>query len=82
VAEELESGSVEGVAAGLGGQVDDAAIEAAELGGRAVAFDLELLNRIDVGEERHLAGLRLQDGDAVEEILVGPRTSAIDARER
>ena len=35
------------VRAGLGRQVDDAAVEPAELGGRAVAFDLELLDRVD-----------------------------------
>ena len=81
VAEELEAAAVKRVRAGLGRQVDDAAVEAAELGGRAVALDLELLNRVDDREERDLAGLRLQHRDAVEQILVGARPAAVDARQ-
>ncbi len=71
-----------GVAAGLGRQVDDAAVEAAELGRRAVALDLELLDGVDVRKERHLAGLGLQHRDAVEQIFVGARPAAVDARQR
>ena len=48
-------------------------VEAAELRRRAVGFDLELLDRIDGREERHLAGLGLEDGDAVEQVFVGAR---------
>ena len=66
---------------GLGRQVDHAAVEPAELGRRAVALDLELLNRVDDREERHLAGLGLQHGDAVEQVFVGARPAAVDARQ-
>ena len=64
----------------LGGEVDDPAVETAELGGWTVAFDLELLNRVDNRKERHLTRLRLQYRDAVEEVLVRPRAPAVDAR--
>jgi hypothetical protein len=70
------------IRSGPGRQVDDAAVEAAELGGRAVAFDLEFLNRINHREERDLARLRLEHGDAVEEVLVRARPSSVDARQR
>ena len=73
VPEELEYRAVQRIAARLGRQVDDAAVEAPEFGGRAVALDLELLDGVDVRKERDLAGFRLEDRDAVEEILVGPR---------
>src|SRR5688572_11408115 len=63
-------------------QVDDAAVEASELGRRAVALGPELLDRVYVGEERDLSRLGLEHRDAVEEILVGPRPSAVDARQR
>ena len=43
----------------LGRQIDDAPVEAAELGRRTVALDLELLDRIDVREEGDLTGFRL-----------------------
>ena len=56
MAEELEAGAVQHVAAGFGRQVDDAAVEAAEFRRRAVALDLEFLNRVDDREERHLPG--------------------------
>ena len=82
VAEELEGVAVKRVGARLGRQVDDAAVEPAELGRRAVAFDLEFLNRVDDREERDLARLGLQHGDAVEEVFVGARPPAVDARQR
>src|SRR5262249_17496038 len=47
VAKELEYVAVKGVATRFGREVDYAAIEPAELGGWAVAFDLELLDRVD-----------------------------------
>jgi hypothetical protein len=81
VTEELERRAMEGVGARLGRQVDDAAIEAAELGWRTVRFDRELLDRVDRREERDLTGLGLQHRDAVEQILVRARPSAVDARE-
>ena len=82
VPEELEGAAPKRIAPGLGRQVDDPAVEAAELGGRAVAFDLELLNRVDVRKERDLPGLGLQHRDAVEQILVGAGPAAVDARQR
>ena len=81
VAEELEEAAVEGVGAGAGGDVDDAAVEAAELGGDVVGFDGELLDGVEDGEEGDLAGLGLKGGDAVVEILVGAGTAAVDAGE-
>src|SRR4029450_12325624 len=79
---ELECGTVKLIGPGPGRQVDDAAVETPELRWRAVGFDLELLNRIHIWKECHLPGLRLQDRDAVEQMLVGPGPSAVDARER
>ncbi len=81
VAEELEEAAVEGVGAGAGGDVDDAAVEAAELGGDVVGFDGELLNVVEDGKEGNLTGLGLKGGDAVVEILVGARPAAVDAGE-
>jgi hypothetical protein len=82
MAAERERRAVKRIAAGLRREIDNAAVEAAELGRRAVALDLEFLDGVDVGKERHLPGLRLQHGNAVEQILVGARPSAIDARKR
>ena len=82
VTRELEQAAVQVVLAGLRRQVDDAAVEAAELGRRAVALDRELLDGVDVGEERDLARLRLEHRDAVEEIFVGARAPAVDPRQR
>ena len=79
VAEELVEAAVEAVAAGAGGYVDDAAVETAELGGDVVGFDGELGDVVDDGEEGDLAGLGLEGGDAVEEVLVGAGTAAVDA---
>jgi hypothetical protein len=81
VAEKIKHIAVKRVAARLGGEVDDAAVEPPELGGRTVALDLEFLNRIDHRVVRHLSRLRLQHRDAIEEILVGSRSSAVDARQ-
>jgi len=68
------------VRAAPGSQVDDTAVEAAEFRRRAVAFNLEFLNRVDHGDERRLAWLGLQYRDAVEEIFVGARPAPVDAR--
>ncbi len=82
VAEELVQAAVEHVGAGARGHVDDSAVEAAELGGHVVGLDGELLDIVDYREEDHLAGLGLQRGDAVEQILVGARTAPVDARQQ
>ena len=81
VAEELEEAAVDLVGAGARGYVNDAAVEAAELGGDVVGLDGELLDVVEDGEEGHLAGLGLEGGDAVVEVLVGARAAAVDARE-
>ena len=70
MSKELEDRSAKLVGAGFRRQVDDTPIESAELRRRTVALDLEVLNRIDVGKKRDLAGLRLKHGNAVEEILL------------
>ena len=81
VAEELEEGAVDGIGAGARGDVDDAAVEAAELGRDVVGLDGELLDVVEDGEEGDLAGFGLQGGDAVVEVLVGAGTAAVDAGE-
>ena len=82
VAEELERVRREtSFVPDFGRQVDHAAVEAAELGRRAVALDLELLDRVDDRKERDLARLGLQHRDAVEEVLVRARPAAVDARQ-
>ena len=70
---------MKGIGARFRGEIDHAAIEPAELGRRAVALDLELLDGVDDRVVRELPGLRLQHGDAVEEILVRSRPPAVDA---
>ena len=70
---------MEVVGAGAGGDVDDSAVEAAELGGDVVGLDGELLDVVDDGEEGDLAGLGLEGGDAVEDVLVGAGAAAVDA---
>src|SRR5262249_7216269 len=79
VAEELEAAPVKHVRAALGRQVDDAAIEPAEFGGRAVSFDLELLNRVDHRVDGDPARLPLQHRYPSEQIRVGARRAAVDA---
>ncbi len=81
VAQEFERVAVQRVRAGARREIDDAAVEAPELGGRAVALDPEFLDRVDHGEECHLPRLWLQHRDAVEEILVRARPAAVDARQ-
>ena len=81
VAEEFEHVAVIGVAAGLGCEIDHAAIEAPEFGRWAIALDFELLDGVDHRVVRDLARLRLQDRNAVEEIFVRSRSAAIDARQ-
>ncbi len=74
-------GSMKVVCARLRRQVNNAAVEAAEFSGRTVNFHLEFLNGFDDRKESYLARLRLQHGNAVEQILIRSRTPAIDARE-
>ena len=47
----------------------------------AIALDLELLDSVDYRVVRHLPRLRLQHGDTVEQIFVGSRSPAVDARQ-
>ena len=81
VAKKFEHVAVKGIAARFRREIDHAAIEPPELGRRAVALDLELLDGVDDRVVRHLPRLRLQHGDAVEEILVRSRSPAVDARQ-
>ena len=62
--------------------IDDASVEAAELGGDVVGFDGEFLDVVEDGEEGNLSGFGLEGGDAVVEILVGAWASAVDARKQ
>jgi hypothetical protein len=78
VAQELEPNAMNRVGAGFGREIHDAAIESAELGGRTIALDLELLNRVDHRKKCHLPRLRLQHRDAVVEVFVRARTATID----
>ena len=82
VPEELERRAPQRAGAGLGRDLHDAAVEAAVLGRRAVALDGDLLNRVGVGEECHLARLRLENRDAIEQILIRARPPAVDAWQR
>ena len=79
VAEELEHVAVEAIRAALGREIDDAAVETAEFRRRTVRFDLEFLDRVDDRKIGDLSRFRLQDRNAIEEILVRPWTPAIDA---
>ena len=81
VAKKFEHVAVKGIAARLGREIDHAAIEPPEFGRRAVALDLELLDGVDHRVVRDLPRLRLQHGDAVEEIFVRSRSPAVDARQ-
>ena len=67
VPEEIEAGAAQLIGAGARRQVNHPPIEAAELRRRTVALDLEFLNRVDDRQVRHLAGLRLEHGDAVKQ---------------
>jgi hypothetical protein len=78
-AKEFEHIAVKGIAARRGREIHHTAIEASEFGRWAVALDLELVDGVDHREVRHLPRLRLEHGDAVEQILVRSRSSPIDA---
>jgi hypothetical protein len=65
-----------------GREVHHTAIEPPELGRRTVALDRQAFDRIGDREERNLARFRLEYGDAVEEVFVRTRSSAVDARQR
>ena len=82
VAEELEDGAVKIVAAGFGGEIDDAAVESAECGGGIAGLNVELAYGVNDGKEGDLTGLRLKNGDAIVEIFVGARAAAAETRER
>ena len=81
VAKKFEHVAVKGIGARFRREIDHAAIEPPELGRRAVALDLELLDGVDDRVVRELPRLGLQHGDAVEEILVRSRSPAVDARQ-
>ncbi len=70
---------MEAVGAGAGGEIDDASVEAAKLGGDVVGLDGELCDGVNDGEEGDLAGFGLEGGDTVVEVLVGAGTAAVDA---
>ncbi len=82
VAEVFEQRAVEAVGAVARADIDDAAIEAAKLGGDVVGLHGELVDAVEDGKEGDLAGLGLERGDAVEEVLIGTRAAAVDAREQ
>ena len=80
VAEELPGGAVEGVGAGLRGDVDDAARDLAELGEIVVGLDLELLDVVEDGRVVVVA----DEGeivDAIEQEHVAAVTLAADGGE-
>ena len=82
IAEEFEQRAVELVAAGLPDHHHGAAVRSAVLRRVGVDVELELLHRVDDRIERDLAGFRLQDADAVVQVLVGARAAAVDARQQ
>src|SRR6185503_1818459 len=59
VAQELKRGTVQIIRARLGGQIDHAAIEAPEFGGRRVDLQLEFLNRVNHRVKGDLPRFRL-----------------------
>ncbi len=81
IAQELIQAAMDGVRPGSRRQVHEAPVEPSKLRRHIVRLDGELLDVVDDGKERNLAGLRLQRRDAVEEVLVGTRTTAVDARQ-
>lgn len=66
VAEEIVHAAVPMIGAAARAQVNHAAIETAKFGRHVVGLDIDLLNVVDDREEDHLAGFRLQGGNAVE----------------
>ncbi len=81
ITEELEEVAANRIAARLRREIDHPTIEPSEFGGRAVALDLELLDRVDHRVVGHLSRLRLQHRNAVEEIFIGSRSASVDARQ-
>src|SRR5688572_7994369 len=81
MAEEFERRAAKHVGARLGREVDDPSVEAPELRRRTVRLDSELLNRVDGRKVGDLPRLGLQHGNAIEQILVGAWTTAVDARQ-
>ena len=79
ITQKFKGGAVKVIRAGLRRQIDDAAVESAELGRRAVGFYFEFLDRVDDRHEGDLSGFRLQYRDAVKKKFVGTRPAAIDA---
>src|SRR6185369_11766971 len=71
VAEELEYGTVKLVGAGFYGDVDDASLEVAELGGGIAGDHLELLNRIHAGLIGDHIGVLVVVIHAVQQEVVG-----------
>jgi len=81
IAKELEGRSVKRIGSGFCREVDHAAVEPAEFGRGALRFNLEFLNRVNDRRKCHLARLRLQNCDAVEQVFVCARPFAVNARE-
>src|SRR6266568_6001013 len=80
IAEKVVEVAVEGVRSSLGRQVDNTSIEPPELRRHRIGFNVEFLNIVHDREERHLSRLRLQCGNAIEQILVGSGPPTIDTR--
>ena len=82
VAEKLEERAVHGVGAGFLIDHDHAAVGTAILRGIAVRIHAELFDCVDDGVESHLAGLGLQNTDAVVDVFADSRPAAIDAGQK
>ena len=78
--QKFKGGAVKVIRAGLCRQIDDAAVESAELGRRAVGFYFEFLDRVDDRHEGDLSGFRLQYRDAVKKKFVGTRPAAVSTK--
>ena len=61
VAEELEDGAVKIVAAGFGGEIDDAAVESAECGGGIARLNVELAYGVNDGKEGDLTRAQVEE---------------------
>src|SRR5579864_158771 len=69
------------IGAGTCGHVHYPAVEAAEFGGNIIGFDRGLLDVIENWKEDDLTGLRLECGDSIVEVFIGPGASSVDPRQ-